>query len=246
MGSSELKDQFPAREDQLLGSRTHVLDRPSHCDRKAGDIRSPPYEANTVAPEEPLAHPGVLREGHPDSQIPSPPPAVVVKGGKHSVRPAFAPPSSRGSDLYRHIKRRLGPESKLHINYLELKAVLLALKAFEPLCRGRVVLVATDNTTVVAYINKEGGLRSGSLCALLWRLLSWCNLREICLRAHHIPGRLNMIADKLSRHHQVNQTEWSLHPLHLRSDHSQMAPSQTEPVCDQVQLQATPVRVPSP
>ena len=35
------------------------------------------------------------------------------------------------------------PESKLHINHLELKAVFLAL--------------ATDNTTVVAYINKEGG-----------------------------------------------------------------------------------------
>ena len=89
-------------------------------------------------------------------------------------------------------------ESRLHINFLELKAVLLALKAFESRCRGRVVLVATDNMTVVAYINKEGSMRSGSLCALLWRLLSWCNLREICLRACHIPVRLNMIADNLS------------------------------------------------
>ena len=49
------------------------------------------------------------------------------------------------------------PESKLHINYLELKAVLLALKEFQDLCVGKMVLVATDNTTVVAYINKEGG-----------------------------------------------------------------------------------------
>ena len=53
-------------------------------------------------------------------------------------------------------------------------------------------------------------MRSGSLCALLWRLLSWCHLRGIVLRARHIPGRLNMIADKLSRHNQVIQTEWSL------------------------------------
>ena len=60
------------------------------------------------------------------------------------------------------------PESHLHINFLELKAVLLALKRFQPLVQGKVVLVATDNTTVVAYINKEGGMRSGSLCALLW------------------------------------------------------------------------------
>ena len=102
------------------------------------------------------------------------------------------------------------PESRLHINFLELKAVLLALKSFEPLCKGHIVLVATDNTTVVSYINKQGGMRSGSLCALLWRLLSWCHPREIVLRARHIPGHLNVIADKLSRHNQVIQTEWSL------------------------------------
>ena len=103
------------------------------------------------------------------------------------------------------------PENHLHINFLELKAVLLALKTFEPLCWGLVVLVATDSTTVVAYINKEGGMRSGSLCALLWRLLSLCNLREICLRVCPIPGCLNVIADKLSQHLQVIQTEWPLH-----------------------------------
>ena len=103
------------------------------------------------------------------------------------------------------------PESHLHINFLELKAVLLALKRFQSLVQGKVVLVATDNTTVVAYINKEGGMRSGSLCALLWRLLCGCNLRQVVLRARHIPGRLNVIADKLSRQGQVIQTEWSLH-----------------------------------
>ena len=103
------------------------------------------------------------------------------------------------------------PESHLHINFLELKAVLLALKSFQHLVQGKVVLVATDNTTVVAYINKEGGMRSGSLCALLWRLLCWCNLRQVVLKARHIPGRLNVIADKLSRQGQVIQTEWSLH-----------------------------------
>ena len=102
------------------------------------------------------------------------------------------------------------PESRLHINFLELKAVLLALKSFEHLCKGHIVLVATVNTTVVSYINKQGGMRSGSLCALLWRLLSWCHPREIVLRARHIPGHLNVIADKLSRHNQVIQTEWSL------------------------------------
>ena len=104
------------------------------------------------------------------------------------------------------------PETKLHINYLELKAVFLALKEFQDLCAGKIVLVATDNTTVVAYINKEGGMRSGPLCALLWRILTWCSQRQVTLKARHIPGHLNVIADKLSRLGQTIQTEWSLLP----------------------------------
>ena len=104
------------------------------------------------------------------------------------------------------------PESKLHINHLELKAVFLALKEFQDLCSNNIVLVATDNTTVVTYINKEGGMKSGSLCALLWRILSWCTRKQVTLKARHIPGQLNVIADKLSRLGQTIQTEWSLHP----------------------------------
>ena len=104
------------------------------------------------------------------------------------------------------------PESKLHKNHLELKAVFLALKEFRTLVCNKTVLIATDNTTVVAYINKEGGIKSGSLCALLWRILSWCTRQQVTLRARHIPGRLNVIADKLSRLGQTIQTEWSLHP----------------------------------
>ena len=66
----------------------------------------------------------------------------------------------------------------------------------EPTCHACHVLVATDNTTVVANINKEGGMKSGSLCALLWRTLSWCCRKQVTLKARHIPGQLNAIADK--------------------------------------------------
>ena len=37
------------------------------------------------------------------------------------------------------------------------------------------------------------------------------NQRQIVLRAQHIPGCLNVIADKLSHHVQIIQIEWSLH-----------------------------------
>ena len=118
-----------------------------------------------------------------------------------------------GAHLEEHTARGVWslPESKLHINYLELKAVFLALREFQNLCSSKIVLVATDNTTVVSYINKEGGMRSGPLCALLWRILTWCTTSQVTLRARHIPGRLNVVADKLSRLGQIIQMEWSLH-----------------------------------
>ena len=119
-----------------------------------------------------------------------------------------------GTHLEEHIARGVWslPENKLHINFLELKSVFLALKEFQDLCSGKIVLVATDNTTIEAYINKEGGMRSGPLCALLWRIFTWCTKRQVTLKARHIPGRLNVVADKLSRLGQTIQMEWSLLP----------------------------------
>ena len=55
-------------------------------------------------------------------------------------------------------------------------------------------------------------MRSGPLCALLWRILTWCTGKQVTLKARHIPGRLNVVADKLSRLGQTIQTEWSLLP----------------------------------
>ena len=51
-------------------------------------------------------------------------------------------------------------EKRLHINVLELKAVSLALRIFKYQCQNQTVLVATDNSTVVAYINKQRGTHS--------------------------------------------------------------------------------------
>lgn len=101
-------------------------------------------------------------------------------------------------------------ERKLHINVLELRAVRLALAEFAPPL-GSVVLVATDNTTVVAYINHQGGTRSPSLWEETWLLFSEAHSRDLVLRARHIPGHLNVIADQLSRAGQILPTEWSLH-----------------------------------
>ena len=132
------------------------------------------------------------------------------------------------------------PESKLHINHLELKAVFLALKEFRTLVCNKTVLIATDNTTVVANINKEGGMKSGSLCALLWRILSWCTRQQLTLRARHIPGRLNVIAIQTWPDHsnRVVTSSSSVPGCMLK-----VAPATSGPVCHQIQQQTATVCV---
>ena len=53
-------------------------------------------------------------------------------------------------------------EASLHINVLEMRAVRLALEEFG-VAEGANILVASDNATVVAYVNTEGGTRSHQL-----------------------------------------------------------------------------------
>ena len=197
----------------------HVAHRTSDGNREADALGLSSYETNSVAPEEQLAYSGVSGEVYSHPQISTPLEEDHVLGQPlHLLQHAhqiFTDASNEGwgTRLGNHTGQGVWsvPESRLHINFLELKSVLLALKQFQQLCRNQIVLIASDNTTVVSYINKEGGMRSGSLRAFLWRLLSWCNHRQIVSQARYIPGRLNVIADKLSPHNQIIQTEWSLH-----------------------------------
>ena len=103
-------------------------------------------------------------------------------------------------------------EKALHINVLELKAVFLALKSFQNNILNKRILIATDNATVVSYLNKQGDTHSWDMCLLVWRILAYCNPRNILIRARHIQGCLNVIADSLFRKDKIIQTEWSLHP----------------------------------
>ena len=93
-----------------------------------------------------------------------------------------------------------------------MEAVLLALKAFAVHVRGHSVLLATDNTTVAAYVNKQGGTHSQTLCNLAVEIALWCTQNKVHIKARYLPGRLNALADCLSRKGNIVQTEWSLSP----------------------------------
>ena len=61
-------------------------------------------------------------------------------------------------------------------------------------------------------LHKQGRRRCRAHCSLLWRILTWCSRKQLTLKARHISGRLNVVADKLSKLGQIIQTEWSLLP----------------------------------
>nr|XP_055049505.1 uncharacterized protein LOC129434990 [Misgurnus anguillicaudatus] len=102
------------------------------------------------------------------------------------------------------------PQLHWHINCRELWAVYLGLVRFATELRGKDVLVRSDNTATVAYINRQGGLRSRHLSHLARHLLLWSQKHLRSLRAIYIPGSLNTAADALSR--AARPGEWRLHP----------------------------------
>ena len=95
------------------------------------------------------------------------------------------------------------------INYLELLASFLALQSFCKNLRQTHVLLRSDNTTAIAYINKMGGVRSPACNALAQTMWSWCERRQIWLSAVHIPGVQNEVADRKSRVFN-DRHEWML------------------------------------
>ena len=84
------------------------------------------------------------------------------------------------------------------------------MQKFLPLLQGKRVLLNTDNTTVACYLNRQGGVKSRSLSLRAEGLLLWCQSHNIVLTAKFVPGRLNILADSLSRSHMVLNSEWTL------------------------------------
>ena len=103
-------------------------------------------------------------------------------------------------------------ETSLHINILEMKALFLALQTFQDTITNQRVTAMCDNSTIVAYVSKQGGTVSDSLCELTGQLLRWTEAHNVLLEARYLPGQSNVLADLLSRCNQVLAAEWSLLP----------------------------------
>ena len=184
----------------------------------------PSHEALSVLPQGALEISSVV--GHPPSLDRNhfSTPRVVAESYRRDERCRPSSQRPQYPHLYRRLKRRLG--HSLRANLYKGSVVRQGKKATYKCSRAeggfsgpsrfqgpvsKPVLVATDNSTVVAYINKPGGTHSAEMCALLWKIMTWCHHYQITLKARHIPGCLNVMAHLLSRLNQVQSTEWSLH-----------------------------------
>ena len=107
-----------------------------------------------------------------------------------------------------------------------MKAVKQTLSHFDLPPRSH-ILVASDNTTVMAYINKVGGTRSWSLWKETESLFSLATSGSLSVRARYIPGKMNVIADDLSKVGQILPTGQSHIPT--------MGIPQSRPLCHEIQ-----------
>ena len=124
-----------------------------------------------MALKEPMESTGVTRKGDSRTQVAPSSSAMVAGGRQCATRSTITRTKACSANLYRRIKRRVGrslkrahhkgnlvPSGKQTAHKLPgIKSSFLALKQLQDLCLYKIVLIATDNTTVVAYINKEGG-----------------------------------------------------------------------------------------
>ena len=103
-------------------------------------------------------------------------------------------------------------EKERHINQLEMLAVFRAVRYWSPRLHKKAILISSDNQAVVAAINRQGTTRSAALLNLTFQLFTLIDALGMEVRARHIPGVRNVLADALSRPDRKSSTEWSLHP----------------------------------
>lgn len=76
-------------------------------------------------------------------------------------------------------------KSKLHINYLELNAILLALQSLCTHMQCCHIKLLCGNTTAVSYIRNMGGTKSRLCNEMTREIIMWCMARHLTLSISH-------------------------------------------------------------
>ena len=103
-------------------------------------------------------------------------------------------------------------ESKEHINFLELKAIFYGLKCFTRNLSSCSILIRTDNTTALSYINRMGSVKYPKFHSLAKKIWQWCEARNLwtftlittftLVKASYVNSK-NNLADLESRRRKI-------------------------------------------
>ena len=100
-------------------------------------------------------------------------------------------------------------QSELHINILELQAVLLALKSLVKHVRKKHIQLFVDNTTAISCIRKGGSTGSYTCNNVTQDLYRYAWAQHITFVLAYCPTKENVEADRASRAF-TSSAEWSL------------------------------------
>ena len=210
----------------LFSAGADVFNRPANRDRETSSPRPTTHEAHSVAPQKKLENTGIPTQTDPSAQISASSLAMVAARRQRSHRPTTTPSTACPANLYRRIKRRVGRSLKraycqrilvptgkqIAHKLLGVKSSLSGSKRV-PKGMHRQNGASCNRQYHRSSLYQQGRRHEvGPTLCLLWRILTWCTGKQVTLRARHIPGHLNVVADKLSRLGQTIQTEWSLLP----------------------------------
>ncbi len=105
--------------------------------------------------------------------------------------------------------------AEAHINIKEIMVITMAVRRWAPFWRNASVTIHTDNMTAKAAVNK-GTVRCKSAMAFVREIFWWATLFGFKIKAVHIPGVRNTLADAISRLHCVPSFSVLKTFLHLR------------------------------
>ena len=97
----------------------------------------------------------------------------------------------------------------MHINFLELKAILFGLRGLCKDMHHKHVRIMTDNVTAMTCVNKQGSTKSRNCNDMTREIWQFAMMNDLWLSAAYCPGVQNVEADEKSCIFS-DQTEWTL------------------------------------
>ena len=88
-------------------------------------------------------------------------------------------------------------ERGLHIYILEVNAVLMVSNTFLDRLTGKSIVLLSDNTTIMAFLKKQGSTVSKVLCDLVREIIVWLEVHLLALTTRYTPRKKNFLADQL-------------------------------------------------